>query len=137
MELIKYGHACVVLEQDGRRLVIDPGMLTPEDALAGADGVLVTHEHADHFAPEKLAARPDLLLLDEPTNYLDVETTGSVVPAATRPGSTSSARATRSPPPGSRSGRTGSGTPPCTRTSRGSVTSASWSAAPCSTRVTP
>ncbi|WIM96170.1 MBL fold metallo-hydrolase [Actinoplanes oblitus] len=56
MELTKFGHACVRLERDGRRLVIDPGGLTSEDALAGADAVLITHEHFDHFSPEKLAA---------------------------------------------------------------------------------
>jgi L-ascorbate metabolism protein UlaG (beta-lactamase superfamily) len=56
VELYKYGHACVALEADGRRLVIDPGTLTPEDAIAGADAVLVTHEHADHYSAEKLAA---------------------------------------------------------------------------------
>jgi L-ascorbate metabolism protein UlaG (beta-lactamase superfamily) len=56
MELTKFGHACVALERDGRRLVIDPGGLTPEDAFAGADAALITHEHFDHFSPERLAA---------------------------------------------------------------------------------
>jgi hypothetical protein len=37
--------------------VIDPGAFsTPADALAGADGVLITHEHADHVDPELLVA---------------------------------------------------------------------------------
>ncbi|GIF11145.1 MBL fold metallo-hydrolase [Actinoplanes teichomyceticus] len=56
MELTKHGHACVTLERDGRRLVIDPGGLTPEDALAGADAALITHEHVDHFSAQRLAA---------------------------------------------------------------------------------
>ncbi|MEV6344423.1 MBL fold metallo-hydrolase [Actinoplanes sp. NPDC051851] len=56
MDLIKFGHACVVLEKDGRRLVVDPGGLTPEDAFAGADAVLITHEHFDHFSGAKLVA---------------------------------------------------------------------------------
>lgn len=56
MELTKYGHACVALEKDGRKLVIDPGGLTPEDALVGADVALITHEHFDHFAGDKLLA---------------------------------------------------------------------------------
>jgi L-ascorbate metabolism protein UlaG (beta-lactamase superfamily) len=54
MELTKYGHACVRIEEDGRRLVIDPGGLTEPSALDGADAVLVTHEHFDHFAEEVL-----------------------------------------------------------------------------------
>ena len=56
MELIKHGHACVVLCEGDRRLVIDPGVFTEADALAGASAVLVTHEHPDHFAPEHLQA---------------------------------------------------------------------------------
>lgn len=64
MELTKFGHACVRLEKDGRRLVIDPGGLTDQRAWEGADAVLVTHEHFDHFSEEALrraaAARPGL-----------------------------------------------------------------------------
>ncbi|MEK8169042.1 MBL fold metallo-hydrolase [Streptomyces sp. M19] len=54
MQLTKFGHACVRVEKDGRRLVIDPGGLTEPHALDGADAVLVTHEHFDHFSEEAL-----------------------------------------------------------------------------------
>ncbi|MEU6476746.1 MBL fold metallo-hydrolase [Streptomyces sp. NPDC047017] len=54
MQLTKFGHACVRVEKDGRRLVIDPGGLTRPEALDGADAVLVTHEHFDHFSEEAL-----------------------------------------------------------------------------------
>ncbi|MCK7621709.1 MBL fold metallo-hydrolase [Streptomyces sp. RS10V-4] len=55
MRLTKFGHACVRLEKNGQAIVIDPGVLTAEpDALAGAAAVLVTHEHFDHFAPDRL-----------------------------------------------------------------------------------
>ena len=56
IELTKHGHACVVLSEDDRRLVIDPGAFTDPAALDGASAVLVTHEHADHFAPDVLRA---------------------------------------------------------------------------------
>lgn len=59
MELIKYGHACVVLCEGDRRLVIDPGAFTEPAALDGASAVLVTHEHADHFEPKRLRAALD------------------------------------------------------------------------------
>src|SRR5688500_14286237 len=49
MLLTKYTHACVRLEHDGRVLVIDPGVWSEPRALAGADAVLVTHEHGDHI----------------------------------------------------------------------------------------
>ncbi|NUP68183.1 MAG: MBL fold metallo-hydrolase [Nonomuraea sp.] len=54
MHLTKFGHACVRVEKDGRRLVVDPGGLTDPRALDGADAVLVTHEHFDHFSEETL-----------------------------------------------------------------------------------
>jgi L-ascorbate metabolism protein UlaG (beta-lactamase superfamily) len=59
MELIKQGHACVVLCDGDRRLVIDPGAFTDPSALDGATAVLVTHEHADHFAPDALLTALD------------------------------------------------------------------------------
>ena len=50
MLLTKFTHACVRLEKDGKVLVFDPGTFSETDrALAGADAVLVTHEHADHI----------------------------------------------------------------------------------------
>jgi L-ascorbate metabolism protein UlaG (beta-lactamase superfamily) len=56
MKLTKKSHACVRLEKDGRTLVIDPGMFSEDDAAAGADAILVTHEHADHFDEGRLRA---------------------------------------------------------------------------------
>ena len=58
------GHACVRLDRDGQVLVIDPGSFSDPDALDGATGVLVTHEHPDHVDPgplvAALSASPDL-----------------------------------------------------------------------------
>ncbi len=54
MRLTKYTHACVRLEKDGKRLVIDPGTWTEPEALDDADAVLVTHEHMDHLNAELL-----------------------------------------------------------------------------------
>ncbi len=59
MELTKHGHACVVLEDGDRRLVIDPGAFTEASALDGVGAVLITHEHPDHFAPDRLRAALD------------------------------------------------------------------------------
>jgi L-ascorbate metabolism protein UlaG (beta-lactamase superfamily) len=59
MELTKHGHACVVLSDGDRRLVVDPGVFTEPEAFDGADAVLITHEHVDHFEPERLRAALD------------------------------------------------------------------------------
>ncbi|MFF9127723.1 MBL fold metallo-hydrolase [Streptomyces sp. NPDC014889] len=56
MRLTKMSHACVRLEKDGRTLVIDPGGFSERDAASGADAILVTHEHADHFDEGRLRA---------------------------------------------------------------------------------
>ncbi|RBY75865.1 MBL fold metallo-hydrolase [Blastococcus sp. TF02-09] len=59
MELTKHGHACVVLSDGDRRLVIDPGAFTDPAALQGAGAVLITHEHPDHVEPQRLRAALD------------------------------------------------------------------------------
>lgn len=50
MNITKYEHACLVLEEEGKKLVIDPGEYTStfgplEDIVA----VVITHQHPDHF----------------------------------------------------------------------------------------
>ena len=54
MRLTKFGHSCVRVEHDGTTLVLDPGVFTESGAVDGADVVLITHEHPDHFHPEHL-----------------------------------------------------------------------------------
>jgi L-ascorbate metabolism protein UlaG (beta-lactamase superfamily) len=56
MQLTKLGHACVRLSKNGGTLVIDPGIWSGPDRLAGAQAVLVTHEHADHLDADALRA---------------------------------------------------------------------------------
>ncbi len=54
MRITKFGHACVRLEHDGAVVVLDPGVFTDAEAVAGAGAVLITHEHADHYSPDLL-----------------------------------------------------------------------------------
>jgi L-ascorbate metabolism protein UlaG (beta-lactamase superfamily) len=66
MELTKHTHACVTLDKEGSRLLLDPGTFTPNAAelAASAGTILITHEHFDHFDEEAIAvaleARPEL-----------------------------------------------------------------------------
>ncbi|WKN49121.1 MBL fold metallo-hydrolase [Nocardioides sp. Arc9.136] len=54
MRITKLGHACVRIEHEGTTVVLDPGGFTDPDAVDGVDAVLVTHEHADHYAAGSL-----------------------------------------------------------------------------------
>jgi L-ascorbate metabolism protein UlaG (beta-lactamase superfamily) len=63
VRVTKFTHSCLRLEGDGV-LVVDPGGFSERSALAGADAVLVTHEHFDHLdvdaLAEAVARRPGL-----------------------------------------------------------------------------
>ena len=54
MRITKLGHSCVRLEHDGTVVVVDPGIFVGPEALAGADAVVITHEHPDHYLPAHL-----------------------------------------------------------------------------------
>jgi len=49
MQLTSMGHSCVRLTTAGRTLVIDPGAYSERTSIDGAEAVLITHEHPDHF----------------------------------------------------------------------------------------
>ena len=55
MRITKFGHACIRIEHDGHTIVVDPGGFTQPEAVDGADAVLITHEHPDHYFPDHLA----------------------------------------------------------------------------------
>ena len=55
MRVTKFEHATVTLNQTGKTLVIDPGTYTtPLVDLGEVVGVVITHEHPDHWTPDHL-----------------------------------------------------------------------------------
>ncbi|RIX28671.1 MBL fold metallo-hydrolase [Amnibacterium setariae] len=55
MRITKLEHAALILEEAGRRLVVDPGGLTnPILGVDSVDAVVITHEHADHWTGDQL-----------------------------------------------------------------------------------
>jgi len=56
MKLTHLGHACLLAETGGARLLIDPGTMSAFEDLRDLDAVLVTHQHADHVDAPRLAA---------------------------------------------------------------------------------
>lgn len=61
MRVTKLGHACVRFEYDDSVVVVDPGVFTERAALDGADAVLITHQHPDHYDAGNLRAGSALI----------------------------------------------------------------------------
>ena len=51
MKITKFGHCCLLLEHEGKKLLTDPGNYTEASTglLRDIDAILVTHEHTDHL----------------------------------------------------------------------------------------
>lgn len=50
----KFLHSCLVLEKEGKRILVDPGLfsfienrITPKE-IGRVDAILLTHKHPDH-----------------------------------------------------------------------------------------
>jgi L-ascorbate metabolism protein UlaG (beta-lactamase superfamily) len=67
MWLQKFGHACLLVESDEARVLLDPGTFVKGfEQLTGLTAVLVTHQHADHLDIDRmdglLRGNPEALL---------------------------------------------------------------------------
>jgi len=62
MHLTHLGHACLLVEVSGQRLLVDPGAFSDVEGVRDLDAVFVTHVHPDHLDTAAVAA----LLADSP-----------------------------------------------------------------------
>jgi L-ascorbate metabolism protein UlaG (beta-lactamase superfamily) len=72
MNITRFGHAAVLVDVAGVRVLIDPGTFSVDEtfALTDLDAIVVTHQHPDHLdqdrAPALLERNPDAVLLCDP-----------------------------------------------------------------------
>ena len=71
MRITKLGHSCLLVEEGSARILVDPGAFSSGyDDLSDLDAVLVTHQHFDHLAVDRLkgvlAKNPQATLAVDP-----------------------------------------------------------------------
>lgn len=55
MKITRFGHSCMLVEENDARLLIDPGSFSAGfETLTNIDAIFVSHEHQDHFTLENL-----------------------------------------------------------------------------------
>jgi L-ascorbate metabolism protein UlaG (beta-lactamase superfamily) len=83
MRITHCGHAAVLVETDGARILIDPGNLSERwHGMTGLDAVLITHQHPDHLDPE---AVPRLLAVNRAATVLVEPSIADLVAAGELP----------------------------------------------------
>src|SRR5664280_2852218 len=81
MRITHLGHACLLVETSGQRILLDPGAFSPGIVdVTGLDVIVVTHQHADHVdlqrLPTVLENNPQARLYAEPQAAAVMEDAG-------------------------------------------------------------
>jgi L-ascorbate metabolism protein UlaG (beta-lactamase superfamily) len=72
VRITRLGHAALLVETPGARVLLDPGVFSADEAFAlrALDAVVVTHQHPDHLDPERAAglveSNPGAVFLADP-----------------------------------------------------------------------
>jgi L-ascorbate metabolism protein UlaG (beta-lactamase superfamily) len=79
MQITRFGHAAVLVEAAGARVLVDPGSFSADATfeLEGLDAIVVTHQHGDHVDPQRVPAllerNPGAQLLCDPESVAMLE----------------------------------------------------------------
>jgi len=67
MKITKYGHSCLLVEENFVKIITDPGKWNPTPDVENVNAILITHEHQDHFelsqVKEILEKSPEALVI--------------------------------------------------------------------------
>ncbi|MFI9506006.1 MBL fold metallo-hydrolase [Nocardia sp. NPDC052566] len=71
MRIAHFGHSCILVELQGKRVLFDPGTFSHGfEGLTGLDAIAITHQHPDHIDPNRIEAlidaNPGARLLSDP-----------------------------------------------------------------------
>jgi L-ascorbate metabolism protein UlaG (beta-lactamase superfamily) len=93
VEIIHFGHSCVLLSTDSARLLFDPGAFSSGfESAVDLDAILITHQHFDHLDGDRLpalvAANPNAALVADEDTVPQIEKLGLTVTAVARPDDT-------------------------------------------------
>lgn len=80
MNITRYGHACMLVEEGDARLLIDPGTMSEVPAGTKVDAIFITHNHSDHLDPalikKVLADNPDAAVITVAEAAKDLDEAG-------------------------------------------------------------
>jgi L-ascorbate metabolism protein UlaG (beta-lactamase superfamily) len=81
MQITHFGHACLLVQTESARLLLDPGTFSSGfESLRDLTAVLITHQHLDHLdldrLPALLEANPDATVVADSASASDLSSRG-------------------------------------------------------------